>query len=71
MVGNYLSILNRKWSLTNKNIKLNIHLNFTYGKENKKIPLLSNIKINNNKPIQNNKNLNKSSLFLSKYQPPN
>ena len=32
--------------------------------ENKKIPLLSNLKINNKTPIPNSKNLNKSSTFL-------
>ena len=31
--------------------------------ENKKIPLLSNIKINNKTPIPNSQNLNKSSTF--------
>ena len=32
--------------------------------ENKKIPLLSNLKINNKTPIPNSKNLNESSTFL-------
>ena len=40
--------------------------------ENKKIPLLSNIKINNKTPIPNSQNLNKSSTFpqISNEQPP-
>ena len=40
--------------------------------ENKKIPLLSNIKINNKTPIPNSPNLNKSSTFpqISNEQPP-
>ena len=40
--------------------------------ENKKIPLLSNIKINNKTPIPNSPNLNKSSTFpqISNAQPP-
>jgi hypothetical protein len=40
--------------------------------ENKKIPLLSNIQINNKTPIPNSQNLNKSSTFpqISNEQPP-